>query len=49
LKVRRHLQGSIIARTKTKPNDTAATLGFEAKLCAAADALRNLKRPIGVA
>jgi type I restriction enzyme M protein len=30
-----------MAKTKTKNNDTAANLGFEAKLWAAADALRN--------
>lgn len=30
-----------MARTKTKKNDTTANLGFEAKLWAAADALRN--------
>jgi type I restriction enzyme M protein len=30
-----------MAKTKTKKNDTAANLGFEAKLWAAADALRN--------
>src|SRR5436309_10732064 len=30
-----------MARTPTKTNDTGANLGFEAKLWAAADALRN--------
>ena len=30
-----------MAKSKAKNNDTAANLGFEAKLCAAADALRN--------
>src|SRR5216117_2654574 len=30
-----------MARTSTKTNDTTANLGFEAKLWAAADALRN--------
>ena len=33
--------GSMMAKPKAKTNDTGANLGFEAKLWAAADALRN--------
>ena len=35
------LKGTAMGKTRSKKNDTAANLGFEAKLWAAADALRN--------
>src|ERR1700693_195228 len=36
-----HSRGSLMAKPKAKNSDTGANLGFEAKLWAAADALRN--------
>jgi type I restriction enzyme M protein len=36
-----NLNGTVMARTRSKNNATASTLGFEAELWRAADALRS--------